>query len=41
MKRLKKLGQDDVLDYTISFNKVEALPVYDFQKGWLYNDFSE
>ncbi len=41
MQRLKKLGQDDVLDYTISFNKVEALPVYDFQKGWLYNDFSE
>ena len=28
-------------DYTISFNKVEALPVYDTQKGWLYNDITE
>lgn len=41
MQRLKKLGQDDVLDYTISFNKVEALPVYDHQKEWLYNDVTE
>lgn len=41
MQRLKMLGQDDVLDYTISFNKVGALPVYDTQKGWLYNDITE
>lgn len=37
MSRLRKLGQEGVLEYTISFNKVDAVPVYNPDKGWLYN----